>query len=135
MGFIDEIWQVIRSATSNNIKELRIRQLSAKDSPGTWTVGVTAPWETVKQICERLHISPSKFERRWKRRPQGSGRSEVGPTGRKIHVQSDEGLDAFLKGTSKLGGITPEQIVSVSIEVTSPRVKGVKLASRNRHKS
>ncbi len=133
MGFIDEIWQIIRSATSNNIKELRIRQLAG--DPGVWKVGVTAPWETVKQICERLHISPSKFERRWKRRPQGSGKSEVGPTGRKIHVQSDEGLDAFLKGTSKLGGITPEQIVSVSIEVTSPRVRGVKLASRKRHKS
>ncbi len=134
MGFIDEIWQVIRSATSNNIKELRIRQLAGKND-GRWVVDVTAPWETASQICERLHISPSKFRRRWKRRPQGSGRAEVGPTGRLIHVQSDEKLDTFLQGTSHLGAITPEQIVHVTIEVASPQVRALKLASEKRHKS
>ena len=133
MGFIDEILQVIRSATSNNIKELRIRQLIKED--GHWVVDVTAPWETATQICDRLHISPSKFRRRWKRRPTGTGKSEVGPTGRLIHVQSDTNLDKFLQGTSKLGSLTPEQIVRVSIEVASPRVRAVKIKSEKRHKS
>jgi len=125
MGFIDEVLQIIRSATNNNIKELRIRQLVGKDSHH-WVVDVLAPWETVQQICKRLSISSSKFRRRWKRRPSGSGRSEVGPTGRVIHIQSDPQLDKFLQGTSHLGAITPEQIVGVTIEIASHKLKAIK---------
>ncbi len=130
MGFVDEILQIIRSATSNHIKELRIRQLAAKDGGGHWVVDVLAPYETVKHICERLSISPSKFRRRWKRRPAGSGQSEVGPTGRIIHIQSDPQLDRFLQGTSRLGPITPEQIIGVTIEIASHSVQSMKASKK-----
>jgi len=141
MGFIDEVLQIIRSASTNNIKELRVRQLAQKDSDGGhWVVDLVAPWETGIEICERLDISQSKLRRRWKRRPTGSGRSEVGPTGRIIHRQSDPQLDKFLKGATRLGPITPEQIVRVTIEVASHGIKAIKKLSskkrsRKRHKS
>ncbi len=132
MGIIDEILQVVRSAQTNNVKELRVRQLVN----GGHGIDLTAPWETVSQICNRLHISPSKFRRRWKRRPQDSGgRSELGPTGRTNRVQSNKPTDIFLQNESHLGGITPEQIVKVTIEVAPPEVKGVRLEPGKRHKS
>ena len=132
-GFVDEVLQIIRSATSNNIKELRIRQLAGKENHH-WVMDVIAPWETVKHICERLNISKSKFRRRWKRRPSGSGRSEVGPTGRVIHIQSDPQLDAFLQGESRLGSLTPEQIIGVTIEIASQRIKEIKAGPKKAFK-
>jgi hypothetical protein len=128
VGLIDEILQIVRSATTNNIKELRIRNLVSDQ----WKIDVEAPLETVKHICERLHISESKFRRRWKRRPAGSGRSEVGPSGRLIHVQTGDSLDKHLQGTSHLGDITPEQIVGITIRIATGKAKSInsKLASK-----
>jgi hypothetical protein len=128
VGLIDEILQIVRSATTNNIKELRIKKLVSDQ----WKIDVLAPLETVKHICERLHISQSKFRRRWKRRPPGSGRSEVGPSGRLIHVQCDSETDRHLKGTALLGDITPEQIVAVTIRIATGKTKKIKRAAASK---
>ena len=134
MGLIDELLQIVRGASTNNIKELRIRQLV--EGSGRYELHLEAPWETVQQICLRLNISESKFRRRWRRRPSGHGKSEVGPAGRFIHCQSDPELDKFLVGTWRLGGITPEQIVGVTIEIAAhgegKKIKKIEKGKRNK---
>jgi len=89
---IDQFLKLL-GASPNQIDELFIKRLETRG----YIVELRGPWETVKHVCTRLHISQSKFRRRMKRRPRPHPSDiDVGESGRIILIRSNPQLDRFL---------------------------------------
>ena len=104
------------SESPNQINKLMIERLRTQG----YVVELSGPWETVGHICKRLHISPSKFRRRMKRRHPNPSDVETGATGRLISLRSNLQLDRFLVGTNGEIRVPKKANASITIRIGRP---------------
>ena len=76
-----------------------------------WVVDEPHIWETPKEVCRRLEISPTRFTRLTKRPDCPKPFAVVrGPTGRQVYIRSTGALDKFLtNGLAKTRTLGPNQ--------------------------
>lgn len=116
----------ILDTSPNQIDRLLIQRLESRG----YIVEMRGPWETVRHVCERLHISQSKFRRRMKRRPRPHPSDiDVGESGRIILIRSNVALDNFLIGPAGLTKVPDSAATKVLLKIIEPK-KPKKAADR-----
>lgn len=85
-----------------------------------YVVELRGPWETVKVICKRLHISTSKFRRRMKRRHPSPLDVDQGPSGRISAIRSNILLDKFLVGANGEIKVPKRAKASLTLRIAPP---------------